>query len=772
MVRRTALCLLLLLAVAACSQSSTEADGTPDVENGTEVFFISADTNRDAPRQSETLSDRGTAEAALFVECDPGDGCFGDKCTDNSQCDSGWCIEHMGEGVCTAACVEDCPHGWSCTQVPWAAPDVLFVCLSAYETLCKPCSSSDDCLGPGGTPGVFCVSYGPGGSFCGGACGQDDECPQGYSCQQVETTEQATLQQCIADAGECTCTDKSIAMHLATPCEASNEFGACSGERTCLEDGLSPCDAATPAEETCNTVDDDCDGELNEDTCADDNPCTDDSCDETGACSFAPSNENAPCNDQDECTAGETCMQGECSGGSAQNCNDGNVCTDDSCDPAEGCVSQPNSSPCQDDSVCTLNDTCEGGQCLAGEILECDDGNVCTDDACDAKMGCIFTYNSAPCGEGLVCSQGACLCVPDCFGKECGPDGCAGFCHDSFPLCDVQTGICKGAQKSDQSCVNGQWGPCDASNYFWNNNAYQAEKESTCDNLDNDCDGKTDEELGATACGLGVCTHSVENCVDGVVQQCDPFEGEEEEVCDGEDNDCDGQKDENLGTASCGKSICFHTVDNCLNGKPQVCDPFEGAGTEKLDGIDNDCDGLIDEDFAVAGTIIITEIMANPACVPDDFGEWLELYNTTGESWDINGWILKDNDNDKITIDAGAPLVIGPGDFVVLGVDSDPFKNGGINLAYSYNVNKFQLANSVSGDEAILVGPGGVVIDEVVYSNATGFPDQNGGKGRSMSLSPQFFNHEANDTGANWHQSTAVIPTGCGDKGSPGNTND
>jgi hypothetical protein len=116
-----------------------------------------------------------------------------------------------------------------------------------------------------------------------------------------------------------------------------------------------------------------------------------------------------------------------------------------------------------------------------------------------------------------------------------------------------------------------------------------------CDGKDNDCNGLTDEGLGTVTCGKGECLHTQPACADGEVQACDPMQGAAIEECDGLDNDCDGLVDEKLGTLSCGLGVCKHTVPACLDGEPQECDPTQGAGMEVCDGLDNDCNGLVDE---------------------------------------------------------------------------------------------------------------------------------------------------------------------------------
>ncbi len=53
-------------------------------------------------------------------------------------------------------------------------------------------------------------------------------------------------------------------------------------------------------------------------------------------------------------------------GGGSALCNDGNPCTDDSCNGLAGCGQTMNSGPCDDGDACTTGDACGGGICLPG----------------------------------------------------------------------------------------------------------------------------------------------------------------------------------------------------------------------------------------------------------------------------------------------------------------------------------------------------------------------------------------------------------------------
>ncbi len=119
-----------------------------------------------------------------------------------------------------------------------------------------------------------------------------------------------------------------------------------------------------------------------------------------------------------------------------------------------------------------------------------------------------------------------------------------------------------------------------------------------CDNKDNDCDGKVDETLSracSTACGTGK-----ETCSAGKWGACSAPKPQPE-ICDGKDNDCNGQIDEGCqcqsGTSRpCGSNVgtCKEGTQACEGGTWGKCTGVE-AISEICDGKDNDCNGQIDD---------------------------------------------------------------------------------------------------------------------------------------------------------------------------------
>jgi hypothetical protein len=138
----------------------------------------------------------------------------------------------------------------------------------------------------------------------------------------------------------------------------------------------------------------------------------------------------------------------------------------------------------------------------------------------------------------------------------------------------------------------------------------------TCNGRDGNCDGSTDEDLAPPAiCGTeGVCGDVVAECRGAAGWHC-PYPAtyqQDETICDGLDNDCNGQIDEGLeweglalgaecqGSGRCGpgRVVCAPTdeVATCST-LPNGTEPEDGP--EICNGLDDDCNGLTDEGFNV-----------------------------------------------------------------------------------------------------------------------------------------------------------------------------
>jgi hypothetical protein len=283
-------------------------------------------------------------------------------------------------------------------------------------------------------------------------------------------------------------------------------------------------------------------------------------------------------------------------------------------------------------------DNCVDGQmqtCVPGEpsIEVCDgidnDCNGVVDDGLGTTMcgvgGCQRTIDNCVNGHPQTCEPGQ----PSAEVCNNIDDDCDGSVDEELGTSSCGVGPC---QRTVNNCVNGQVQSCVPGPAF----------PEVCDGIDNDCNGQIDEGLGTSACGKGACQRTVQNCINGVPQVCVPGQPSAEvcnnidddcdgtvdeeyvpytcgtgacqassqcvngavtctpgtpstEVCDGTDNDCDGSIDEELGTSSCGVGPCQRTVNNCVNGQVQSCVP--GTPTPEVcgDGIDNNCNGTVDE---------------------------------------------------------------------------------------------------------------------------------------------------------------------------------
>jgi len=125
--------------------------------------------------------------------------------------------------------------------------------------------------------------------------------------------------------------------------------------------------------------------------------------------------------------------------------------------------------------------------------------------------------------------------------------------------------------------------------------------EEICDGIDNDCDDQTDEDLVSMACssGLpGICDAGMTTCMAGVstcVATIQP--GDQTETCDNEDDDCDGTVDNGFnlgGMCSVGVGACYAEGGFvCDMNGGVTCSATPGMPTTEIcgDAIDSDCDG-------------------------------------------------------------------------------------------------------------------------------------------------------------------------------------
>lgn len=500
-----------------------------DQDAGGETDTV-ASTDTAAPDSSGS-DDTGAAEDS-GATVDAGPTCPGEPgcpCNATDDCDYPYCIDTPAGKRCALKCVDFCPGDFKCATVPGTGGDVATICVPKSAKVCNPCKTNEECSALGSSP--VCVDQGDAGSFCGVDCKVNDDCSKGYECKDVKDVLGNDAKQCVvANGGACTCSAAAIKAQLKTDCFVTAGDSKCSGERTCLTNGLSACKAPDPAPEKCDGIDNDCDGQADEATCDDDNPCTDDKCVGNLGCKY--SNSNGDCDADDSvCTKGDTCKDGKCAAGSKLDCDDSNPCTSDTCDPKKGCQHAPLSNqPCNaDDNSCTQSDTCKGGQCTAGKLKSCDSGDTCVTGKCSVITGkCKYTEQiGLPCNDGNPCTTGE-----TCKDESC--KGAATKCDDGNPCttdtCDATKGGCLHKKNSDV---------CDDANKCTNNDGC---KDGKCVGLAVSVTSACDDSNPCTKDSCNPKAGCLHNKLSNV--KCD------------DDNPCTANDICDLGTCKAGSNIC------------------------------------------------------------------------------------------------------------------------------------------------------------------------------------------------------------------------
>ncbi len=186
-----------------------------------------------------------------------------------------------------------------------------------------------------------------------------------------------------------------------------------------------------------------------------------------------PDCQGTPCDDGDACTTNDSCNQGtaSCLGGPPPNCDDGNVCTGDSCDSGSGCVHLPlDGSPCRPAAGdCDIEEVCDGSTCPADvkSTSECRAANGACDvaESCDGVGDDCPPDGVAPMGSQCRAAVGDCDVAESCdgTGADCPADGfaSAGTACDDGSACTTDeacdgNGACVGS--TPPNCDDGD--PC------------------------------------------------------------------------------------------------------------------------------------------------------------------------------------------------------------------------------------------------------------------------------------------------------------------------
>ncbi len=538
-----------------------------------------------------------------YVEtCDDGNTESGDGCSADCQ------LEVPPQSQCAIGsagqCNGQCPVGQECDQsCTVCIPDGHGAGGNGGAGGQGGAAGMGGAGGQGGAAGMG--GAGGAGGMVGGLCAIDpdtnrciDQCPEGQVCNLAcDGCTPMGVDKCSPLAnGEC-----RDLCPPGTVCDPN-----CQG---CIQD---PIDCDGP--DVCDGLDNDCDDQI----------------------------------DEDALPQGVVCGQGICARDGRRLCQGGHWIDDcqpgqpipgpDICDSrdsdCDGEVDEdflPNNTVCGE-GICQafgqtrcdngqIIDSCQPGQPQGG-IDDCGDGDTDCDGAVDEDCppaGCNLDRRTGrcidTCPDGQSCDADCSACVDDVPPSPCNLDA-AGACDDQCPdgqVCDVNCAGCvdlgpdKCHEQDDGSCLDvcPDGLVCDPNCQGCIPAGNDCNGPDICDGLDNDCDQEVDEDAvnEGIVCGQGICRRDgVRRCIDGnLVDECIPGQAlRGPDDCDNRDSDCDGQTDEDFGSRGtlCGVGECSSMgMTACVNGQIQdSCQPgAPGQESRECNNNDEDCDGTVDE---------------------------------------------------------------------------------------------------------------------------------------------------------------------------------
>ncbi|MCX5743935.1 MAG: MopE-related protein [Proteobacteria bacterium] len=366
-----------------------------------------------------------------------------------------------------------------------------------------------------------------------------------------------------------------------------------------------------------------------------------------------------------------------------------------SCDVNEYCINcatgdaGPHGDAMADANDAGMIDAPDASTCVVTGVEVCDGvDNDCdgqTDNGTLPEVGDACANQQGECAGGIKqCTAGHLVCskppMPEiCDGKDNNCNGAVdegdpggggtcgtnvGECTAGIKHCNLTTHVvdCEGAIGS----VGGQ--------------------PEICNGRDDDCDGSFDEGLtNLGACGspmVGACHPGTLSCQGGG-PVCSGSQDPVFEACDNIDNDCDNAIDEDYNKLTdprncltCGH-VCTadHAISGCAGGACTIascqagyhdnngllgdgCEygPCQANGTEVCDGVDNDCDGLVDNNLtAPAGLCKTVGECTGSFATCSGAGGWVCNYGAT-VSTDPTGSIVAETTCDTLDNDCDTAI--------------------------------------------------------------------------------------------------------------------